>query len=130
ALTGFVSSATAGEFELPDFPILRGSGPDVPSPYVPAPPTFIRWSGYYGGAQIGYSRAEVDFKTAVAPLVHEILRNTTIESEVASWVLLTRGDTRSYSAGGFLGYNTQWDDAILGVEASYNHTALHKAAAS
>jgi outer membrane immunogenic protein len=26
--------------------------------------------------------------------------------------------------GGFLGYNTQWQDLILGVEANYTHTSL------
>src|SRR5712671_3850480 len=123
ALTGFVSGASAGEFELPETPILRGS-----SPYVPGPPSYARWSGSYAGGQIGYSRAGVDFGTGVNSLVGYILRNTAIEAEVSSWTTLPKGDTGSFNVGGFAGYNWQWDDVILGFELNYGHTNLRKSA--
>jgi outer membrane immunogenic protein len=31
---------------------------------------------------------------------------------------------RAASYGGFVGYNTQWDDAIIGIELNYNHSSL------
>jgi opacity protein-like surface antigen len=128
ALAAIAGTASAGEFELPDVPVLRGSNPALPSPYIPAPPVFTRWSGFYGGVQIGWSRAAVDFSTVVGPLVNDILRNTTIQADVGSWSILLNGDTSSYNAGGFAGFNTQWDEAVLGFEVSYGHTNLHKAA--
>ena len=51
ALIGFASAAGAADYELSDPPILRGSNPVVQTPYVPAPPTFTRWSGFYAGGQ-------------------------------------------------------------------------------
>ena len=37
-------------------------------------------------------------------------------------------DTGSYNAGGFVGFNTQWDDVVIGFELNYGHTNLTKAA--
>jgi opacity protein-like surface antigen len=128
ALTAIAGTAFAGEFELPDVPILRGSNPALPSPYIPAPPVFTRWSGFYGGVQIGWSRAAVDFSTIVGPLVNQILRDSAIQENVGGWSILLNGDTSSYNAGGFVGFNTQWDEAILGFELNYGHTNLRKAA--
>jgi outer membrane immunogenic protein len=124
ALTGLVTGASAGEFELPDgTPVLRGT-----SPYVPAPPTYRRWEGIYGGGQIGFSRAGVDFGTSTNSLVSYILRNTAIESQVSNWTALAKGDTGSTNIGGFIGYNWQFDDVIIGFEGNYGHTNLRKAA--
>jgi opacity protein-like surface antigen len=127
ALAGIAGSAFAGEFELPDVPVLRGSNPALPSPYIPAPPVFTRWSGFYGGVQAGYSRAGVDFSQVVGPLVNQILRDSAIQQNVGSWSILSNGDTNSYNAGGFAGFNTQWDEAVLGFEMNYAHTNLLRA---
>jgi outer membrane immunogenic protein len=126
ALTGIAGSAFAGEFELPDVPVLRGSNPALPSPYIPAPPVFTRWSGFYIGGQVGWSRAGVDFSTVVGPLVNQILRDSAIQENVGSWSILLNGNTSSYNAGAFVGFNTQWDEAVLGFEVNYGHTNLRK----
>jgi hypothetical protein len=54
ALVALVTEAPAADYEVP---VLRGSSPDVPSPYVPAPPVYTAWGGFYAGAQAGFSRA-------------------------------------------------------------------------
>jgi opacity protein-like surface antigen len=123
ALTGFASGAFAGEYELPEMPILRGS-----TPYVPAPPTYSRWAGFYGGGQLGYSRGGIDFGGGVNSLVSYILRNTAIEPEVSSWSTLPKGDAGALNFGAFVGYNFQWDDIVLGLEANYGHSKLTKSA--
>jgi outer membrane immunogenic protein len=122
-----VSEARAADY---DIPVLRGSSPGVPGPYVPAPPVFVGWSGFYAGGQVGFSRAGVDFTSTLAPVISGILRDTTIEANVAGFhVLQVKDDTSSYNVGAFAGFNTQWDDVVLGLELSYSHVNLNKSAA-
>ena len=39
--------------------------------------------------------------------------------------LLGKGAANAFGGGAFLGYNTQWQDLVLGVEANYTHTSLN-----
>jgi opacity protein-like surface antigen len=123
ALIGCVTQASAADFELPDddAPVLRGS-----SPFLPEPPTFRRWSGYYVGAQVGYSSAHIDFSGATSSLVAFMLRETTVEDKFhpSRWDVLGSEDRSGASFGGFIGYNSQWEDVIIGLEAHYNIGSL------
>jgi outer membrane immunogenic protein len=116
-----LTKAWAADYEPSDYPTLRGS-----NPYIPAPPTYNRWSGYYAGGNVGYSVSGMDFANATGDLIAFILRQTTIENEnhVSQWPLLGKGIAKGVSFGGFAGYNSQWDDLILGVEANYTHANL------
>src|SRR5262245_14833899 len=111
ALLGLISNASAGEYEIPDLPTLRGS-----SPFVPAPPTYPRWAGFYVGGSVGYGSAHVDFSKATQPLLTFVLRELALENEqhVSQWKVLGDKDTGGSSFGGFVGFNSQWDDVILG----------------
>ena len=86
----------------------------------------VTWDGAYVGAHFGGAASGTDFSGATKSLVAFLLRNTTIENEnhVSDWTTLSKGDTTGVSYGGFAGYNMQWDQAVLGVEASYNRTSL------
>jgi opacity protein-like surface antigen len=124
AMIGFLSKAFAGEFEMP---VLRGSSSDfAPSPWVPAPPTYTRWSGFYVGGQASGSIAGMDFGTSARSLVSFAVRNSVLENHVTSWTTLSKGDTSATGFGGFVGYNWQWDDVTLGVEANYTRSTLSK----
>jgi outer membrane immunogenic protein len=103
-----------------DFDVLRGSQVPV------GPATFTRWSGFYAGGQLGYGDAEANFARATAPIVAFSLRNTTVEEQVipSSWQVLGRDANNAFGGGAFLGYNTQWQDLILGVEGNYTHTSF------
>ena len=48
-----VTHANAQDF---DVPTLRGT-----SPFIPAPPKYTRWDGFYVGGQIGHSSADDEF---------------------------------------------------------------------
>ena len=100
--------------------ILRGSSTIINSN------SGITWDGAYVGAHFGGVASGTDFSNATKSLVAFLLRNTTIENEnhVSDWTTLSKGDTMGVSYGGFAGYNMQWDQAVLGVEASYNRTSL------
>ena len=116
ALFASTSNALAGEYELPT---LRGTQAFVP---VTGPVVVPRWSGLYAGGQIGLNNTAVDATDASAPLVAHMLRVLALQNEqlVSTWPVLGKGETRSVSYGGFLGYNVGWEGVILGIEASWN----------
>jgi opacity protein-like surface antigen len=115
------SNALAGG----DVPILRGSvyeGPPVQPRFIPAPVVGYRWEGFHVGGQIGFASTGVNFSRGVADLVANILRNTTVQNEFdpSQWVSLPKQAVTRPSYGGFIGYDAQYEDTVIGVEASYN----------
>jgi outer membrane immunogenic protein len=123
-LIGLLSPAFAADYELPT---LRGS-----ETFVPAYPTYFSWEGFYAGGQLSYSSLQSDFSGATQPLVAYALRNSTILAEMnpAQWPVLGSRATNSAGVGGFMGYNFQWENAIIGLEFNYTHTSLNAAAPS
>jgi opacity protein-like surface antigen len=110
----FLAFVGAGTTVAADFPGSFGV-------FTPAAAPF-RWDGYVGGGQVGTSNYNADFGSAGGSLVSYILRNTTVENEFApsGWTTLSKTTTNSRQYGFFLGYNTQWDRLVLGVDGSYN----------
>jgi outer membrane immunogenic protein len=100
-----------------DLNILRGTQSVGPALYT-------RWSGFYFGGQVSYSDGFVDFSKATEPLVGYSLRGLTLESEAmpSTLPILSNASKDTAGAGGFIGYNTQWQDLVLGLEASYTHS--------
>jgi outer membrane immunogenic protein len=99
-----------------DLNLLRGS-------QSVGPATFPNWSGFYFGAQADYSSESADFTKASQPLLASSLRNLTLEEDdhISLDQVLGKSSTRTQGYGGFVGYNTQWQDLVLGVEANYIH---------
>lgn len=97
-----------------DYGVLRG--PDY-EPEIQV----IDWNGIYVGGHGGYSAASAGFKNAYRPLVANALRFTTAESEFnASSMLSSRGgNTEGASYGAFIGFNYQFDETVVGIEADY-----------
>ncbi|HET6839742.1 MAG TPA: outer membrane beta-barrel protein, partial [Bradyrhizobium sp.] len=92
--------------------------------YSPAPPPRINWQGYYLGAQGGYGASDENFKGSTSNLAAALLADTLIEAEmgVSQFNLgLGKATARTSGAGAFAGYNSQWDDVVIGLEASYFH---------
>jgi outer membrane immunogenic protein len=77
-------------------------------------------------------QATSDFSTTTRPLVQFSLQHTTVETNdrPSDFQILSRGSAVAAGGGAFLGYNTQWQDLILGVEATYTHTNLNTTAPS
>lgn len=120
AFVGIVQSASAAD--LGDS-FLRGST-------VITQPGGSRWDGVYFGAHVGATYSGADFSSATKDLVGSILRESTLVSlyNVSDWHVLGKANTSGSSFGGFIGYNTQWDGAVLGIEGTYNRTSLSMAA--
>jgi outer membrane immunogenic protein len=113
---GIVQSASAAD--LGDS-FLRGST-------VISQPGGNRWDGVYFGAHVGAATSGADFSGTTKDLVGTILRESTFANivNVPDWRVLGKANTTGSSFGGFIGYNTQWDGAILGIEGTYNRTSL------
>jgi outer membrane immunogenic protein len=116
-LLGIAPRAFAADLDLP---------PIAPPPsWLPVgPATFTRWSGFYVGGQFGYSSVTADFTKATRPLVAQSLTQTQLESIFmpSEWEVLGRESSHTSGFGGFAGYNTQWQDLVLGIEANYTHS--------
>ena len=100
--------------DMPDF--LRGSLPASPSPQV-------NWQGYYIGGQGAYGSAS----SKVTPALNSDLENTFISPGIFGYNWQALGQAKNVAAGygGFAGYNSQWDDVVVGVEANYLHSDYH-----
>ena len=87
-------------------------------------PSYTRWDGFYFGGQAGKTWGSADFGNADNSLVSYMLANTELQSIVTNFTTLPKGSTGSTSYGGFVGYNWQWDDVVLGGELNYNHMSI------
>ena len=103
-----------------DLPVLRGGFTDGLST------SSINWQGFYVGGQAGYGSSDEHFTGSNADMIATLLDHNVIqEMGVSQWNLGFGGQSqRSAGYGAFAGYNWQWDDAVLGVEASYLHASF------
>ncbi|MGJ4905210.1 outer membrane protein [Bradyrhizobium sp. HKCCYLS2058] len=116
SVCGMISAAQAAD--LSDLPILRGSMTEGLNN------SRVNWDGYYVGVQGGYGSSDENFNGSTKNMTAAVLANTLIESQmqVSSWnPNLGKQSSRASGFGAFVGYNSQWDDVVLGVEASYLH---------
>jgi outer membrane immunogenic protein len=100
--------------DMPDF--LRGS-------LIPVAPAPVNWQGFYIGGQGGYGSSDENFSGANTTMLNALLDHNVIQQmQVSDWNLgLGKQSSRSSAYGAFAGYNWQWEDAVVGVEASYIH---------
>lgn len=95
-LAALVTSFAAQAADMPGDNVLRGSTYDI------GPPAAVRWDGIVLGAQFGYSSMSVPFE------------------DVSELVTFSNQVTTSQQFGGFLGYNIQWDNLVVGFDGAYN----------
>jgi outer membrane immunogenic protein len=117
-LLGSGAQALAGDF---DVPTLRGS-----TAFIPAPPSYTPWGGVYFGGQVGRAGSEMNFEGATQSLISYLLRTTALENEQhpSEWGVLGRAHNSGQSYGGFVGYNTQWSDVVVGIDLHYNRSSF------
>ncbi len=104
-----------------DIDVLRGSTDTVGAGL------FTRWSGFYAGGQFGLSNLQSDFSAATQPLVAFSLRELALENEahVSQFPVLGQSNATGMTFGAYAGYNTQWQDLILGLELGYTFVNLN-----
>lgn len=100
-----------------DMDTLRG-------PLTVGPAAFTRWEGFYAGGQFDYSSGNADFSKATQPLIANSGQNLFLVNlaHIDQWTPLnSNANATATGFGGFVGYNTQWQDLVVGVEANYTH---------
>ncbi|MBR0830866.1 porin family protein [Bradyrhizobium manausense] len=120
AMLGSVSAAQAAD--MPDLPILRGGFTDGLSA------SRTSWQGYYVGGQVDYG----NIKSNISPVMNSDLQATfkTPGPTYSWWQLPAEAKSNNTGFGAFAGYNGQWDDVVLGIEANYSHFGFKSTAAS
>jgi opacity protein-like surface antigen len=117
-MCGAVSGAQAAD--LSDLPILRGAFTDGLSS------SSVNWAGVYIGGQVSRGSADMDFTNSGKDLLEKLLNNTDLESkfDISKWPLLGKDHASGIGYGGFVGYNFQWSEAVVGLELNYTHGNL------
>jgi opacity protein-like surface antigen len=120
---GLSSPAFAEDFPYP--PVVP-IAPAPPAAATVGPATFTRWSGFYFGGQFGYSNGSANFGNSTNALIAYALRETALEADFSpsSWPILGTANNSAATYGGFVGYNTQWQDLVLGIEVNLNRSGL------
>jgi outer membrane immunogenic protein len=131
-ILGMASPALASDYDLQYVPVLRGSAPPPAPVYSVGPATFTRWSGFYVGGDFSFNNGTTNFSSATAPGVEFALQDSVVQQTFtpSQLSLLGNGAGSAFGGGAFLGYNTQWQDLVLGVEANYTHTSINTAAST
>jgi outer membrane immunogenic protein len=118
-LTMVMCGAAAGAqaADLPDLPILRGGITDGLSK------SSVNWQGVYVGGQYAYGTSNMNFTGSTRSVTARLLSGLEMEQQqnISSWPIMGKVSTHGEGFGGFVGYNSQWDDVVLGVEANYMH---------
>jgi outer membrane immunogenic protein len=103
-----------------DFDVLRGA---QPVGYA----TYIRWSGLYGGALIGQEFEGADFRNVGASEITTIsgLSAGFAGIPLTNFPRLTSLSTQTPSYSVFLGYNYQFESAVVGFELTFTKTSFN-----
>jgi outer membrane immunogenic protein len=103
-----------------DFDALRG-------PQQVGSPTYTRWSGVYGGFQFGEEFNGADFRGVAGPDISTIsaLDQGFSGIPLGNFPNLGSINTETKSYSGFLGYNYQFESAVVGVELNFSLTSLN-----
>jgi opacity protein-like surface antigen len=99
-----------------DMPALRGSYNDIGA-------VRPNWDGFYVGGQASYGANDMDFADSAQDLAARLLNNVDLEQQfsISKWPLGGKSSQRNSGFGGFAGYNTQFEDVVIGLEGSYIH---------
>ena len=120
AILGLCGVSTARAADL-DYDYLRGAD------YDPVPAPVLDWSGVYVGGHGGYTSGGLAQRNALQSTLAQYFSYSTVESEfgVSKFLSLPGTRVKGASFGAFAGYNVQFDNIVLGIEADYTHTDLN-----
>ena len=110
------AASVARAADMPDLPFLRGSFTDGLTS------ARVNWQGYYIGGQASYGSTT----SKVAPGANTDLQSSFIAPNNVSynWQPLPSAHSNTTGFGAFAGYNSQWEDVVLGLEANYIHDGI------
>lgn len=116
-MCGAVSGAQAAD--LPDFPALRGGF---------GPTSRVNWQGWYVGGQVSYGSVTSKVPSNInGDMQATFIRPANVDY---NWQPLGMAHDQATGFGAFAGYNSQWDDVVVSLEANYIHDGFRSASTS
>jgi opacity protein-like surface antigen len=114
AVAGIARAAGAADLPVPDL-------------FTPSPVTSADWSGFYLGGQVAYTHANLKFDNGASDVMNNLLASGLPGSPGLAAAIATpfKAATAAGAFGAYIGYNTQWESVILGVEGNYNRTSIN-----
>ena len=114
-MCGAVTGAQAAD--MPDLPFLRGSFTEGLSS------SSVNWNGVYVGGHAAYGTSNMNFTGSTRTVAARLMDGLEMEQQqqISSWPIMGKVSTHGEGFGGFLGYNSQWTDVVVGVELNYMH---------
>lgn len=112
-LLAAVMLGTASGAQAADLPFLRGSFTEGLTT------TKVFWQGYYLGGQLAYGSIHSKLPGAINSDMQSTFDPP--DNVFYSWRPLGEAHSLNIGYGGFAGYNSQWEDVVVGVEANYLH---------
>lgn len=111
------AASVAQAADMPDLPFLRGSFTDGLSTST------VNWGGAYIGGHASHGAADMDFTNSGKDLLEKLLNNVDLEAQfnISQWPLAGKSHMQNSGFGGFIGYNYQFTEAVIGVELNYTH---------
>src|SRR5215831_4500756 len=111
AVAGIAQAALAADLGYP--------APDL---FTPSPVS--DWGGLYVGGQVAYSHANLNFGDGAAAVLAQLVSQPNPGSPQAAVATPFKAATAAGAYGAYIGYNTQWESVILGIEGNYNRTSI------
>ncbi|MEH2525688.1 MULTISPECIES: outer membrane protein [unclassified Bradyrhizobium] len=111
------AASVAQAADMPDLPFLRGSFSEGLSTST------VNWEGGYIGGHAAYGTSNMNFANSTRTMAARLLDGTEMESvqRISEWPIMGKVSAHGEGFGGFVGYNFQWTDVVVGVELNYTH---------
>ena len=106
-----------------DYPVLRGSQFDD-TPARDFGPSGPNWGGFYVGGSVGFATGQFDPYQQSEFLSRMAFTQTTVSDSGSPLLRFGKARHDRTGFGGFVGYNAQFGDVVLGLEADYFKTDL------
>jgi outer membrane immunogenic protein len=111
------ATSVAQAADMPDLPFLRGSFTEGLSSST------VNWQGGYIGGHAAYGTSNMNFTDSTRTVAARLLDGTEMEQvqRISEWPIMGKVSAHGEGFGGFVGYNSQWTDVVVGVELNYTH---------
>jgi outer membrane immunogenic protein len=111
------AASVAQAADMPDLPFLRGSFTEGLSTST------VNWQGGYIGGHAAYGTSNMNFTDSTRTVAARLLDGTEMEQvqRISEWPIMGKVSAHGEGFGGFVGYNSQWTDVVVGVELNYTH---------
>jgi hypothetical protein len=118
------AAGVAQAADMPDLPFLRGSFSEGLSR------SSVNWQGSYVGGQVSYGSVTSKVPSGLNNDLRDIYPMVPPPGVAYDWEPLGSAHGNATGYGAFAGYNSQWDDVVVGFEANYIHDGFRSVANS